>query len=93
MRTPETSIRSLIATGRPPKVVVDMSCFLAASKALSKHSVGNAFTVGSIAEIRSAKHSSNYNGEIEPFFSIKRISRAANRIRSDTIIVIKKALV
>ena len=65
MRTPATSVKSLIAIGRPARRLVFFTLF-AAARARSKQSVGRALTAPSTALIRASAASSNSRGETLP---------------------------
>jgi hypothetical protein len=94
VRTPATSVRSLIETGNPASQpaspaasVVAPPCMMrrARSRARSRHRVGSAFTAGSTSAMRWAEASTSSRGEISRFLSRARASTADIR-RSSLVI-------
>ena len=86
-RTPATSVRSLIGTGRPAStprssIGLAISC-RACSRARSKQRVGSALTMPSTAAMRVSSASRQSSGEIDPALRPSTICVAVMRIRSD----------
>jgi hypothetical protein len=94
VRTPATSVRSLIETGNPASQpaspaasVVAPPCMMrrARSRARSRHRVGSAFTAGSTSAMRWAEASTSSRGEISRFLSRARASTAD--IRQSSLVI------